>query len=816
MRRPFLYLTIPLILGVIFSYFINVSTYIIVFLLSFSILFYMIRLKLNKSNFMILLFSCFLLGLLITNLKANSSELIKYKNTPVQLKGRITDIKNISEDESRYVLLVDNLSSDKVNINTSEKIILKVIGEKKLELGDEIIFTAILKEPLANTNPKLFNYKLNLLTENIFVTTTIKEYSIIDINKPELSLGLITKLKFTKKIEERFDHYLTEKNSNIMKSIVLGRYSYLDEEDTNRFRDLGLAHILAVSGLHIGIIAAIFIYFFAYLGLNRKINIVLTIAILWTYAYIIGSPPSVIRANIMFSMLLLSELLREPYDSINILFFSCFLIIIKNPYIIFNIGFQLSYLATLSLLYLGPKLNNWFSKSIGGILAVQIGLFPIQAYYFNKIPILAIIANLLFVPLFSLCLVLGIILIILPLFIWPIQKFIGIIMDFLLNIEFLGIEILSSFPKLTLKLSSPSILGILLYYLLLFILFGSIRIEKLNKYIAKSIVVYLILILIVNLFCLSFDQSLNIKFIDVGQGDSILIQTQEGNYLIDTGGNIFGNFDIGKNILYPYLEKEGIFKLKGVFISHFDVDHCKSLPYLIDNMEIENIYFGYIRPGNIYYDEIIEKANSKEIPISILEIGDKFKLDHNTSIIVLGPGEEILNNPQNSDNDLSMVLMLNYFNRNILFTGDIEKLGEKSLIQNINKKVDFLKVPHHGSKTSSTEELLDLIKPSIGFVSVGRNNSFGHPHLEVLERYNSRNIELFRTDELGLINLVLNENDYDIIPFVKGDLDIIYILTHYGLFIVLFILYNIVFYYLSKYFIILDKEMKKIELQGFY
>lgn len=816
MKRPFLYLTIPLILGVVFAYFINVSTYMVVFLLLFSILFYIIKLELNKSNFIILLFSCFLLGTLITNLKANSSELIKYTDTQVQLRGRITDIKNISEDESRYVLLVDNLSSDKVNINTSEKIILKIIGEKKLELGDEIIFTAVLKQPLANTNPKLFNYKLNLLTENIFATTTIKEYSIIAINKPELSLGLRTKLRFTKRIEERFDHYLTDRNSNIMKSIVLGKYSYLDEENINRFRNLGLAHILAVSGLHIGIIAVIFIYFFAYLGLNRKINIVLTIAILWTYAYIIGSPPSVLRANIMFSMLLLSELLREPYDSINILFFSCFLIIIKNPYIIFNLGFQLSYLATLFLLYLGPKLNNLFPKSIGGILAVQIGLFPVQAYYFNRIPTLTIIANLLFVPLFSLCLVLGIILLFLPFFMWPIGNSIGIIINFLLNMEFLGIEILSSFPKLTLKFSSPSILGILLYYLLLFILFGSIKIEKLNKYIVKSIVVYLILILIINLFYLSLDQSLNIKFIDVGQGDSILIQTQEGNYLIDTGGNIFGNFDIGKNILYPYLEKEGVFKLKGVFISHFDVDHCKSLTYLIDNMEIENIYFGYIRPGNIYCDEIIEKAKSKEIPISILEIGDNFKLDYNTSITVLGPSKEILNNSQNSDNDLSMVLMLNYFNRSILFTGDIEKIGEKFLIQNTNKKVDFLKVPHHGSKTSSTEELLDLIKPSIGFISVGRNNSFGHPHSEVLERYNSRSIELFRTDELGLINLVLNKNDYEIIPFINKNLDIIYILTHYGLFILVFILYNIIFYYLTKYFIILDKEMKKIELQGFY
>ena len=133
MKRPFLYLTIPLILGVVFAYFINVSTYMVVFLLLFSILFYIIKLELNKSNFIILLFSCFLLGTLITNLKANSSELIKYTDTQVQLRGRITDIKNISEDESRYVLLVDNLSSDKVNINTSEKIILKIIGEK-LEL----------------------------------------------------------------------------------------------------------------------------------------------------------------------------------------------------------------------------------------------------------------------------------------------------------------------------------------------------------------------------------------------------------------------------------------------------------------------------------------------------------------------------------------------------------------------------------------------------------------------------------------------------------------------------------------------------------
>lgn len=823
MRRPFLYFTIPLILGVVFSYFINVNTYLVLFLLVLLILAYGIALKLNQSNFNILLIAFLLLGILLANFKLSNSQLIKHIDIPIKIRGSIIDIKNLSENESRYVLSVHNIYYDGVNFSIAEKAILKIIGEKKLEIGDELLFNGALKEPLTNTNPKLFNYKLSLLTEGIFVTTTIKESSILQVNKPKPSLRLRIKDNFIKKIEKTFDQNLTAKNSNIMKSIILGKYSYLEEEDLNRFRDLGLAHILAVSGLHIGIIAGVLILLFSYIGLHRNINIALTIGILWTYAYIIGNPPSVIRANLMFSLLLLSQALKEPYDSINILSFSGFLMIIINPFLVFSLGFQLSYFATFFILYLTPKLNILFNlkseyigKSMVGILAVQIGLFPIQAYYFNRIPILAIIANLLFIPLFSLCLILGMVLMLYPVINGYISKSIGIILNFLLDIQFLGIEILGFFPKLTFRLPSPSIIEIILYYVLVFIVFGSIKIRKLNKSLAKVIVFYLLLLIAINLFNLNLDQSLNIKFIDVGQGDSILIQTKSADYLIDTGGNIFGNFDIGKNILQPYLEKEGVFKLKGVFITHFDGDHCKSLPYLIDNIEIQNIYFGYERPGNIYYDEILEKAKYEGIPISILKAGDSLDLDDNTNITVYGPKEVLINNPKASENDLSLVLMLNYFNKDILFTGDIEKLGEKSLVDNLNKKVEFLKVPHHGSKTSSSIELLDAIEPSIGFISVGRNNNFGHPHVEVVERYINEGIELYRTDELGLINLILNRGNYNIVPFLKRDLSIIYILDHYGLWIIIAILYNIIFYFFIKYFTVLDKEMKKIELQGIY
>lgn len=194
MKRPFIFFTISLLLGIVFSYYINISTYILLFIIFLIILIEIV--KSDKFSILFLAMLFFLLGIFLNNLKFNSSLLIKYTNFPVELKGKVMDIKDVSANKSKYILLVNNLNKDEKTIKTREKIILKIIGNKKLELGDEIIFNCVLKEPLSNTNPKLFNYKLNLLAKNIFTTTTIKEYSIIQINKPKLSFGLNLKSKF--------------------------------------------------------------------------------------------------------------------------------------------------------------------------------------------------------------------------------------------------------------------------------------------------------------------------------------------------------------------------------------------------------------------------------------------------------------------------------------------------------------------------------------------------------------------------------------------------------------------------------------------
>ena len=206
----------------------------------------------------------------------------------------------------------------------------------------------------------MFNYKLYLETENIFVLTTVKGETICEISKANLSFFDNLRARFIGRVENVFDKYLSKNNSAILKSIILGNYSYLDSDILVQYRELGIAHILAVSGLHIGIIAAFLISVFTYIGLDRKINYILTICTIWIYGFLIGYPSSVLRALIMFTVLYYSMMIFQRYDSINSLFFAAFIILAANPLALFSAGFQLSFLATFFILYLVPKLKPNF------------------------------------------------------------------------------------------------------------------------------------------------------------------------------------------------------------------------------------------------------------------------------------------------------------------------------------------------------------------------------------------------------------------------------------------------------------------------
>jgi competence protein ComEC len=815
MDRPFVFITIPLVIGIILSYYFNFSIFTIFMLIVLGLGTYFVNLMRNSSNSIILFFIMAILGVSLGTYNLNSSILASRVDRDIILRGTVDDILWKEDGQGKYIVRINGIEDKSIHSKINEKLVLKVIGDKDIELGDEINFTGKLKKPLENTNPMLFNYRLNLLSNRIHTTMTIKDYSIIGINNMNKSFIYRTKANFRKTIGAIFDNNLNTENSSLMKSIVLGEYSYLEEENVEKYRNLGLAHILAVSGLHIGIIAGALIYILSHLGVNRKLNIIITLIIIWLYGYLIGFPPSLLRANIMFSIFFYAQTLAEPYDSINALFLAMFILLIINPMWIFNLGFQLSFIATFSIIYFTPKIqkvfypyNNKIIYTLCGLLGVQIGLLPIQTYYFNRLSILSIFSNLVIAPILSLSLIIGTIMIGFYYSVPILIPLIGNLLDLILSIQFNLVNILYKFPFGIIKSYSPGIADIILYYILMLVIFEVIKIDKVGLSIKKVIIYYLSILLLFNSIILLIDKSIEIQFIDVGQGDSILINTKKGSYLVDTGGNIMDSFDVGKNITLPYLEKMGINRLKGVFITHFDDDHCKSLPLLIENIEINNILISYEDNTSKIYNEI----KNKTIPLIILKENDLMWLDNNTSIKVLSPNEELIKRGFEGNN-LSLVFLLSYYDRKILFTGDMEKEVELGLIDKFERQIDIIKVPHHGSNTSSTEELLSKIKPSVGIISVGRNNFYGHPRKEIIDRYEELGTKLYRTDTMGMIKVKLDKEDIDIIPFIQNDSDLINILNENLLILSFYAIYYLLSYILIKNYLYFETELTINELQ---
>lgn len=814
MKRPFIFITIPLIIGIIFSYYFNFNIFVIFSFIIFLLAYYFLNLIKDKSNNINMFFIFMFLGMILIRINLNMSTLSLKIGDNLILKGVVEEIKYEKDGESKYIIDVLNLIDDKKNVKVNEKLVLKIIGDRKVELGDKIIFNGRLKEPLSNGNPNLFNYKLSLLSNKIFTTMTIKDYSLLEVNGENKELKYRMKIKFKEDIERIFNIHLNEANSSLMKSIVLGEYSYLDEDSISKYRDLGLAHILAVSGLHIGIIAGFLLFILSNLGIKRKKVVLITLTIIWLYGFLIGFPPSLLRANIMFSILYYAQILSEPYDSINGLFFAMFILLIINPMWIFNLGFQLSFLATFSIIYFTPKVykifypyKNKFTYTLSALLGVYIGVLPVQAYYFNKVSLLGILGNLIIAPILSVSLIVAGSMVLFSYLVSPLNIILGVFLNLLLKIQFKFIEILSSTSFGTIKLYSPNIGEMILYYILILIIIGVLEIRLFKRNMKSTIFSYLIFFVASSFMITALDKTIEIHFIDVGQGDAALLRTYKGDYLIDTGGNLMESFDVGKNLTLPYLEKLGIKRLNGVFITHFHEDHSKSLPLLIDNLKIDRVFASYEDYNNLAFNKI----KDAKMPLIILTEKDKINLGKNLNLEILSPNLDLMN-IKASANDLSLVFLLTYFDKRVLFTGDMEKDAEKLLLDKIHNKIDVIKVPHHGSDTSSTEELLHEIKPDIGVISVGRNNFYGHPKKEVLERYDEIQTQLYRTDIMGMTKIVLARNSIEVDYFIKEKSKLSSFIYKNLVQIIYYIVYYLISYILTKVYIYTEEELRFSEL----
>lgn len=724
-----------LFIGTFSAYYFKID-FIIFSLLALALVFSIYKFKINETTYFIL---ALFIGGFLMNQSINSFQLRKLDNS--YISGNFTILSQYKLDEEKIVYIGE---SALINGKTyKEKALIEVRGER-LEIGDIIRLEGRLTGLNPAQNPGLFDYKAYMNSKGI--DTKIRVSKLGRISRSE-SLFLSIKKDFRSFVENDFPKGFSDRTSKLFKSLILSQ-KYMDKEDLDMIRDLGLSHLLAISGLHMGIIFTLITSFCLFLGLNK--DTALSLSLLFSLAYIslIDFPVSAMRSFLMIFLSVMAFKSLKGYNPKKALAFSVILILFLDPLKCLDLGFHLSVLAVLAMVFFMPRFSVldtdglMILSSFKMAFVINLIMFPVLIYYFNTFNLLLFIANLLIVPVFSFMLGLSVFKLIFAKF-SIISLGIASLLNLATDLVFGLMDLLSSLDFLTIKLVSPKAELFFIYYGLLFLWIKRRDISNLlGKRLFKIYSLFIVLI-IARFISYSILRPCQISFLSIGNADACLIELGGEKILIDTGGDKDGwSYDF---ILKPYLEKNIFGKIDKVFISHSDLDHSGNLEKLVGDKRVGKIYTNSKELGNKY-------------KVQKLKTGEKVKLGSAYfEVVEDGSWTE-------DSNDSSLVLRANVYGLNILFTGDLSSLGEDRILGS-NIKADVLKLGHHGSETSSSTSFLKKVDPQYAIISVGKDNSYGHPSKEVLKRLEKQKIKSFRTDEDGMVQLVVNRFFY---YFVKN------------------------------------------------
>lgn len=537
-------------------------------------------------------------------------------------------------------------------------------------------------------------------------------------------------------------------------ALMIGDRSEMTEEARRAYERLGITHLFAISGLHVGIITFLLRELLLRLSVRHEVVFLFLLIALPLYAVIAGGAPSVWRAVLMTTILLVA-LHTKKIRVDDALALSAIIYLLFIPEAVYHVGFQLSYLATMTIIYSSRILQQFHRRLLQGLaitVLTQITLYPIILYHFYEWSLSAFVTNIFYVPLYTL--------IILP---WHYIALFGSIMmpnmiQFLMKVyETMRLFIEEWTILFGSHLDQMWVLGRpnIIVFILSFITIGYflLRIEK-KWYDKKGW-----LVLTLPFFYLSispyFDSEGRVTFLDVGQGDSIVIELpyRQGVYVIDTGGLLRLEeeewqkkkrpFDIGRSIVSTYLKGRGIQTIDALIITHADSDHMEGAFGVLDELKVKELHYPKGSEEKILMEKLLQRASERNVSIYTVhrslawQVGD-------VSFRYVYPERDA----PYVDNDSSLVLVVETPYREIWLTGDLEHEGEKRLLaleQRRPKKPVLLKVGHHGSRTSTSEEFLTFLQPGFAIVSAGKNNRYGHPHDDVIERLTKRRIQVYDT-----------------------------------------------------------------------
>ena len=573
---------------------------------------------------------------------------------------------------------------------------------------------------------------------------------------------------FKEQIKKNIADNTDEDTAAVLEAMIAGDKSDISTETKNDYSLLGISHILAVSGLHVGIIGMII--YKALLRITVHVRAASLGAILFVVLYVlfIGESESAIRAGIMFIVLFGAKIFLRSYDPISSLSLAGSIVLIIRPLSLFRAGFQMSFLAAFAAACIYPefikKISNikkfqkykLINKIISSALlwfTVNLILLPVILFHYYEFPLYSVISNIIFVPFMSIVLLLGLSGALAGFIAGGIAGILFIVPKLMIMAMSLAADIVSRLPWAMLIIGRPHIWQMTASSAGIILLVFCIYKKKKNFWTVFA--ACLICMVVIKL-----PKGFFITALDVGQGDGIVINTETGCFLIDGGSSSEKN--ISDNCLIPYLKYEGISCVEGIFLSHLDADHISGIEEMLQKqaagelqIKIKKLILPYwLKKSN---EEELEKiksyASSANIKIMYAYSGDTVRAGE-VSFSVLSPKK----NDGLKDNEGSMVIALKYRNFNALMTGDIEGNGEKSLTKKIGH-YDYLKVAHHGSRNSTSEEFLKKISPKICVISAPKKSIYGHPHTETLERIEESGASWYQTGLVGAVTVTVKNNN---------------------------------------------------------
>ncbi|MFJ6208330.1 DNA internalization-related competence protein ComEC/Rec2 [Lysinibacillus sp. NPDC092081] len=642
----------------------------------------------------------------------------------------------------------------------------KIFYETTSLTGRTYLVQGELVAPLPPAHAYGFSMEKYLISKGARGIFEVSSWSFIEEKKSIRSFLAKQRHYMKKHIETTFPETLIAE----AQALLIGLQDQVDHELQRAYQKLGITHIFAISGLHVALVSWLFFEGLLRIGVRKEMATLVLLIILPIYGVIAGGAPSVWRAVSVVELIMLMRYARWQISIDDALAISFICFVLLEPGVIYQIGFQLSYLATVSLVYSAVIFRlfaNWLIRSFFITFVCQLLVYPLLLHHFYEISISSFLANIIFVPLFSFVILpINIAMFVVTIISMPVAK---ALFDVYEPLRVWLTKFILYLQEIPFQLWSPGKPALwLICVALISVLAGFYFIEI--KHYGKFAVVVFIPALSIHLSPMLFNET-KLTFLNVGQGDCTVIELpfRRAVYVIDSGGllrfeqNIWKTsespYEVGRQVVVPFLKGKGIRNIDLFIVTHAHADHVEGAEEVLQEINMHEIH---LTPGSMdqpIMRDLLMEAKKQKVPVKEKMHGTTWRIG-NTSFHYLWPRDT-----HYEGNDDSIVLYMQQGSFRALLAGDLEEDGEQELIHLYNKQLadmTLLKAGHHGSKTSSIEPFVELLRPELTIFSAGLNNRYRHPHDEVVERFTSRNLSILTTGIDGTIEVRIHENSWSV------------------------------------------------------